>query len=151
MITTNDLPTSKLEAMLVDMGLLGTAVEIDGESIGPAIVQLGKMNDNAPGISDSDWIVSIMCVGSNNLSNSREYDDLNALIVVTSPTDDSYSVVAEMYAKAINDALTDKDPGGTMPGYESFLGAIPAGYNGPFFSPSGRVSFEVSTSLLLCR
>lgn len=151
MITTNDLPTSKLEAMLIDMGLIGVPVSIDGENIGPAVVQLGKYNDNAPGMDGSEWIVTIKCTGSNNLTNSREYYDLNMLIVVTSPEDDTYSTFAEMYAKAIDDALADKDPGGAMPGYETFLGVRPAGYNGPFYTPSGRVSFEVSATLLLCR
>lgn len=145
MITTNDLPETKLKDLLTDLGLL-SGLTIDGNEIDDPQIQLTQLvTDRA---KKDERIICLMCFGLNNAGSSDVYTSNNASLIVTSQEDRSDMINARMIAVHIQNELktfvADDDTE-----CDDIFGITVNGVTGPYYEKDDRVSFELSLTLLI--
>lgn len=149
MFNINDLPESKLEDKLTELQLLGTQLQIGGETLQVLGVQVGYFNPSAFG--ENQRIASIMCSGQNNVGSSQIYQDYNATISISGIADRSDAITARMIAHHFDKVLREHtpEPNPTPGQCGHVFGLVPTGIVGPFFEDTGRPVFEVGLRLMI--
>ena len=144
MITVDDLPETKFETMLGELGLLG-ALDVGGSTLPALTVQIGQyITQN---LSKNERCLALISSGSNNVTTSKRYDDVNMTVVVSGKEDTSDAINVKMIANLFYKAMVDADRSSSG----DIIGLIPQGITGPFYDSTGRVSYEVNTRVLLTR
>ncbi len=144
MITISDLPETKLKTFLTELGLLGQ-LSINGDTFPALNVQLGQYLPES--VDANTRSVAVVVSGSNNISTSERYDDVNATIILAGKADRSDLINVKMIAEAFYQTMVDADRDSSG----DIMGLVPTGVTGPFYEDSGRVLYEVNTRLLLTR
>jgi hypothetical protein len=144
MTTIADLPETKFEALLSELGLLGP-LSIDGGTVPALTVQVGQyITQN---LAKNERCLAIMASGSNNVGTSNRYDDTNMTVVISGKEDTADMIVVKMIANTFYQAFVDADRSASG----DIMGLVPQGVTGPFYDDTGRVSYEVNTGVLLTR
>lgn len=148
--TEADLPESKVEALLDELGFLRPYPVDVGSQLDP-IVQLLYYNGESPAAGDLRRIISIICSGQNNPQDSDKYDDFNCTIIYAGKRDREDIKITKMLINKMAIELETLKFDKSRIGPGKIFSVVNYGVVGPMLLDGGRPVFELNLRLLISK